>query len=551
MNLREKSVLALLLLAFTAQVFFLIKDKSPTTDEVSFHMVNGFVNLETRDFRMSPATPPFLREWMVLPWFFWRPSLNLDKESWIQADSVPFAVDFFYGDHRGIANALLYSSRFMIYLLAMGLAVAVFLWSRRMYGTQGGLLSLGFFVFSPAVVAHSALATVDVGGALFYFLGVFLLYEAYERSPDVGFPWRSSACLGFGLASKFTSVLLLPLFLFLTIRKFKWRKGFWVFTGISLVAFGIVWATYFFEFKPLLRDVPRIDEKIAYVSKISAFLSGGNSDMRERLVNASLNLPIPLASWILGLAGIVRSHQADYLHFFLGERRLDQVWYHYLFAFGVKTTLGFLGILILRFFWMLRAAHRRLRIEDLYLLLPVGLLSVVSCFDTTGVGIRYLIPVFPFLCVWIGGLWTSETSRVFLSRKLWCLLLAGAHFFSAQAQFPNSLAYFNSFAGGPRGGYRYLRGSDLDWGQELLNLKKFVDREKISRLKTRLFGTRDEDFYGIPHVPIGESEFSEPRREIYAISANYLDGFQWTGEAEPVARIGNAIFIYDFRDVRR
>ena len=39
---------------------------------------------------------------------------------------------------------------------------------------------------------------------------------------------------------------------------------------------------------------------------------------------------------------------------------------------------------------------------------------------------------------------------------------------------PHSLAYFNEIAGGPTGGPRYLLGSNVDWGQDLLFLKRWI-----------------------------------------------------------------------------
>jgi hypothetical protein len=44
--------------------------------------------------------------------------------------------------------------------------------------------------------------------------------------------------------------------------------------------------------------------------------------------------------------------------------------------------------------------------------------------------------------------------------------------------FPNYLAYFNMTVGGSSNGYRHLVDSSLDWGQELPNLKRWLDEHK-------------------------------------------------------------------------
>ena len=89
-------------------------------------MVNGYVYLKTHDYRMSPANPPLIRQWMALPWLAIRPKLDLEKRSWKEADSVPFAREFFYKDNRAIADRLLFSSRFMVLLLGVLLGWVIY-----------------------------------------------------------------------------------------------------------------------------------------------------------------------------------------------------------------------------------------------------------------------------------------------------------------------------------------------------------------------------------------------------------------------------------------
>jgi hypothetical protein len=565
---REKAVLVALLAFFAARTLFLIFDKSETTDEVSFHAVNGYAYLVTRDFRMSPATPPLAREWMALPWLLARPAFHTDKPSWEAADSVPFAVEFFYGENRGSARLLLALSRLMVWVLAMGLAAAVFAWGRALFGTGAGLLGLGFLAFCPTTAAHSALATVDVPAALFYFLTAAFLYAALERPSGPRFPAAAAAALGLGLAVKYTAVLLVPVFLVLCVRRAGWARGLgWTAAALG-VALGVVWAAYFFETKPLLAGVPRVDEKIGYITRISDALTFGNAGARDFFTRTALNVPVPLASWLLGLAGIARSHQADYLHFFRGEWIQGGVWYHYLFAFAVKTPLGFLAALAAR-------ALVRRGAADLYLLLPAGVLFAATLFDTTGVGIRYLLPALPLLFVWAGGLWpapgeapppvsapsaprsarngvaeTGGGEAAAAARRAACGFLLGAHALSSLGQFGSPIAYFNALAGGPREGHRFLRYSDLDWGQELRNLGRYARREGIPEVRTYLFGTTDAAFHGIREARADDSDFRAPRPAVYAISANYFDRFEWTKGLEPTARIGHAIFVYDMRKSR-
>jgi hypothetical protein len=535
----QKIIVLSLFAVFSAQVFFLIQDKSPTTDEVSFHNVNGYVYLKTRDYRMSPSTPALVRQWMALPWLFLSPQLDLDHPSWDEADTVPFAVHFFYKVNRGISDLLLYTSRFMVYILALLLGVSIYRWSKKLYGNGAALFSLGLFVFSPTVVAHSALATVDVGIALFYFLTFFFLYEDLENQKKT-FSWKAAVCFGLALATKYTAILLLPIIFFLLPIKQGVPKGLWHFIKFCLLAFLVVWASYSFETKPFLENVPRAEEKIGFMVDALARFSSQDRQILEELVKVTVfTTPMPMPTWILGLLGIFKGHLSEYSHYFMGKWTQEGIWYHYLVSFGIKVTLAFLVAMMLRafFFWR-KGSH--LRKADAYLFLPVLVLVGISFFDSTGVGIRYFLPLFPFLFVWLGALWLQRPKAI-------AAVLLVSHAGLALIQFPNYIPYFNALAGGPHGGYRVVRGSDVDWGQEVKNLGKYTKEKGITRIKTYLFGTRDEDFYEIPHVDVSKSERQIPRNEIYAISAFHVDRFKWTSQTEPTDRIGNAIFIYDLR----
>ena len=53
--------------------------------------------------------------------------------------------------------------------------------------------------------------------------------------------------------------------------------------------------------------------------------------------------------------------------------------------------------------------------------------------------------------------------------------------------------------------------------------------------------------YGIKCKEITPEEYIVPEKEVYAISVNNLDSFEWTRYIKPTARAGYSIFIYDLR----
>jgi hypothetical protein len=123
--------------------------------------------------------------------------------------------------------------------------------------------------------------------------------------------------------------------------------------------------------------------------------------------------------------------------------------------------------------------------------------------------------------------------------------------------YPNHLAYFNLAVGGPENGPKYLLDSNLDWGQDLLKLRRWADRSGGEEPQLlAYFGSADPDYYGFPCAQTPELECSNTigkRSGLVAISAQCLFGsepgrYAWLKEREPVAKVGYSIFVYDLGD---
>ena len=129
---------------------------------------------------------------------------------------------------------------------------------------------------------------------------------------------------------------------------------------------------------------------------------------------------------------------------------------------------------------------------------------------------------------------------------------------------PHYLAYFNELVGGPGRGYRYMVDSNLDWGQDLKGLKKYMDRNGISKIRLSYFGSDSPSRYGIAYdwlpsfvLPIPDNQAPDLSTKGWiAISATNLQGvylknrdlFATFRSREPVAVIGYSIFVYKIDD---
>ncbi len=134
-------------------------------------------------------------------------------------------------------------------------------------------------------------------------------------------------------------------------------------------------------------------------------------------------------------------------------------------GFATKTTVGFLGLLILALSLRLVLVRSPMRDVELFLLVPSAFFFIyLSFFFHFHIGFRYILPVLPLLFVFVSQLAEHRPTRTGLQLTTGILLLL--HAISSLTVYPHYLAYFNEPSGGPLNGWRYLIDSNLDWGQD-------------------------------------------------------------------------------------
>ncbi|MAT96466.1 MAG: hypothetical protein CL608_04925 [Anaerolineaceae bacterium] len=430
------------------------------------------------------------------------------------------------------------------------------------------LLAMVLAAFDPNLLANGRLATTDFGLTFFAFLAGFLLWRFGKRP---SWPRAIWAGVGFGLLqnTKFTAGLFVPLFalvllLFVvswyrqsTLKPplFSWNSPLVILVvAFPLAAFLTLWAAYGFQVGTLPDGLPTMPQ-----------LAG---------------LTVPLSHHLEQLLDIGGRLQKSTPAFLMGSYSDSGWWYYFPVAFVLKTPLPTLILLLGTgggLLWLgVRQwlAGRRLSLAAL-LIPPLGYFGFALTTDIN-LGYRHLLPVLPFFFVLIAVVlfWLSGETAVSTS-SLWALwqryqqiALVGLVGWLAVIAFwlhPHYLAFFNVFAGGPDGGWRYLVDSNLDWGQDLGGLKNWMDENGVEQVWLSYFGEGRPSYYNINHI--GLDSFPprlmnpqarpfyplDPAPGIYAISATTLQGvhfadhdtFVWFRHKEPLDKVGYSIFLYE------
>jgi dolichyl-phosphate-mannose--protein O-mannosyl transferase len=181
--------------------------QTPTIDEPVYVGATA-VYLDQHSLRYNPEHPPLGKLIMATGLVF--ADVHVDRA--------------FTGDQTELGRYVLYESghdpgrllllaRLPMIVLTLLFGLVVFLFARDLAGDRGGFVALALFAFSPDLVAHGSLATLDVPAAGFLLTSAWLLWRARTR-PDLYLPLAGLA-LGAALATKMSTLAAVPVLLVL------------------------------------------------------------------------------------------------------------------------------------------------------------------------------------------------------------------------------------------------------------------------------------------------------------------------------------------------
>ena len=511
---------------------------SGTCDEIAHHIPAGYVILEKGDFKIDTSHPPLSRYIVALPLkLLLHPNLPSDKAQWRIEDRSVFGKQFFFELNTDSRKIILFS-RLGVVVIGILTGIFLFLFTKKLYGSSAAILSLFLFALCPNMIAHSGLSTTDMVAACFMLLSLYTFWNFWEN-PSLFNTLIAGAGLGLAQLSKYSLILLYAIFfIFLVITRAKSKRGiFSKFFLLSFFSVFILWLGYGFEFTPMLRDAMRTEEKFSLLTKLTLGFISPN-----QLKYLLFNLPIPLGSHILGILGLIHHGQEGHGTYFMGQLISHGNKMYFLVAYLIKTPLA--GI-ILFFSSLIFIIRSQIQEKEVFLLLNIIVFFVAASLSNLQLGLRYILPIYPLLFIISAA---SINEWVKKGRKATFAILIFWYIIAAMSTWPNHLSYFNELIGGADNGWKYMRDSNIDWGQDLPALAKYQKLNKIEIIVLEYFGQDKPEIYGIRWQPLQADDKLKPQDKVYAISAQYIDIAQWTKNIKPTAKAGKSIFIYDFRN---
>ncbi len=552
---RQWLVVAAVLLFFFLALDSVMKD-SPVVDE-QYHVTRGLVYLGTGDPRFSLVHPPLINTLSALP-LLTIPDveLPLDDANWEERLGwFPFSRTLFWESGLDVTRAI-FLARLPIIFLTLGMALIGYHFARTFWGPSSALFAFLFLLFDPNILAHGRYSTTDLGGAAFLLLAVFSLWHLWSADD---WSWPRLLLTGAALGLAFSSKLSAPAFVFLFGlvavipplygQVWNWRNSLraLVQLGLSgLIGLFIVWAAFAFEWGPF---------RFNYLESVNRFQG-------------------PMPTFWAGLEHVYVLARGGRHAFLLGEYSYSGFPAYFLVTFLVKTPLPILLLLPAAAVYLVK--RRPTRASALFLVVPSLLFFLLLTPNSLNVGYRHLLPVLPFLLLLISGLastplfafrppqrlfrdgWPSALASLLLPLAILSILAADVWI------HPHYLSYFNLASGGPENGHEILIDSSIDWGQDLIRLKQWMEENDVEEVKLAWYGTAVPDYYGIEYDPLPGMphhfdlwddpplDRDDPEPGIYAISVTMLwelpspekETFAWFRAREPDDRVGYSIFIY-------
>ena len=553
---RRLGVLILLLILHAGLVHDLIRKETPTLDEVA-HLPAGQSYLDQASFAMYRHSPPGAR---LLAAIASSPNrLNLDNDGGWRTDQPANHWRFAFETVARYSDPSLGPVRYLsaftwgrhaTLIWSVAAMLVLYLWGSEWAGPSVGLVASALWALCPNIIAHASLVTTDLAATS---AGVISLY-LFQRWRDHR-TWTSlaAASLALGVAQwvKHSSLWLyfiVAVWLFIaslsSVRQSLtlWVGGLWIAIGSILV----LNAGYLFEGTGSpLGSFPFLSQTLTRplsAGEVNPDVASTNNltyrDIYARRVNrfrgTSLDsIPVPLPYHYLAGFDEQKFEAEGKYPMYMRGRFAEPIappkksssaeippprrgwWIYYPYALAIKVPIATWVLVAIGLVGGVLTRYRKLAIAWLALgLVPIATMTLLTDIN---LGLRYVLGSLPFFFL-IAGLAATLLPRPF--HWVFITLAFASNGFSLARIHPHELSYFSEIVGGPAHGRWHLIDSNIDWGQDLRSLARWLDAhpEWAREISIAYAGTVPLEFEGIRNAQL-------PPRDLRYIPDRFL--FPW------------------------
>ncbi|MBZ5661783.1 MAG: phospholipid carrier-dependent glycosyltransferase [Acidobacteriia bacterium] len=543
------------------------RQQSQTFDEAC-HIFAGYRSWKNFDFGINPEHPPLVKLVAAIPLLSMPLKVPAVPQDYFKFVEYTGGREFLYAND---VDSLLFRARMAAGIFTIFLALTVFLVARSMWGDGPAYLALVLLIFDPNILAHGALVTTDMGVTFGLFLAAGCFYF-YRKMPSGFRLLCAGLATGVCLGTKHSGILIFPMLLLLAITELlpirdpstkritpdlgkKALGQIFSLAAVTAISLVVLWSFYGFRYSaraPGLAVNPPL------------------SEFAGRMGPVSSAIVLQIARWHLlpesYLYGVVDVYSPAVIPTFLfGKVYPAGQWFYFPAIFLIKSTVAFLLLCCL--VPLTRALREaKFRREVFFLVIPPAVYFCAALFSGINYGVRHLLPVYPFLIV-LAAFCAWNLAQRHRAAAIFVTIALIFHIASSVRAFPNYISYANELWGGPQNAHRILADSNVDWGQGLKAMKRYIDDRQIKNCWFAYFGSvvADAAYYGIPCKALPASFANAVQLQMPAIpqsvdgpvflSASEIAGTYWGADwenpylsfrnAPPSAVIANSILVFD------
>lgn len=543
---RARAIGAGVLLLLGINLFSVLPQKTITNDEI-IQIPAGYTALASRDFRPNNEHPPLAKMWAALPLLFVGaaapPALANIPPAVTPDERTNRNVRGFWLANSARFETISFWARVPVIILTLALGALIFGYTCHLFGPRAAALATTLFSIEPTVLAHGRVVQTDIPAAL-AFLGFFVALHAYAVAPTLRRATLLGLACGAAFVTKFSMLALAPI-LALALLVLWWfapRRGtpqLRIALGAGLAALVVLLlinAVYLFDRQPL---------EVADINLIR-HTAPTRPDTVIAAIEA-LSVPMP-TSFLIGAYTIFFHNGGGHSAGLLGEYSARGWWYYFPVAFALKTTLPFLLLSLAALGWAGWRLIARREIATLVPLIPFAFYTVSAMNGSINIGIRHLLPAFPFLFI-LGGATLDRLLRLRCRRALGVavvVLTLGWMGVEAARAYPHYIPYLNQLARS-QPHWHYLSDSNVEWGDDVGALARYLQARGETSVRGALsggwgtlplYGIEYLDMAALPPQPLRETRY-------IAVGASFLNGSTVPGATEG----GDAAFQQGRRDL--
>ena len=548
---------AVLFAAYAAALVWQARGIGLTYDEPA-HLAAGYMYWRGED-RLKPAdAPPLTR--LVQGWvpLALDAPLQQDTEQWRKGEQWAVGTQMLDALGPEGARRLVFLGRLPMLVFPLTLLAVFWTWTNELFGEKGALAATAALALEPNLLAHGPLIKSDVAAATGLLALAYVVWR-YWRLPSWPRFWALAAVAALAVQTKFTvqaafSLAVLAVAARHVIER-RWR--------VALLRTGCLAGTVYLA-AAALHQLDLIRLHGFEFERIASEESWSDAERRSW----ALWPPVPAPQrWVEGVS-FVRKHSRElgFQSYFMGQASYggDPLYFPVTMALKLPIPLQALALAGLALF-LWRLMGRQATAGEVILWVPALLLFGIAMQSKINIGYRHVMPLTPLMflgaMISLGFAWKRPGARAGAGACLLWLAVESA------AIFPQGIAYFNQWAGGPDNGWRYLADSNVDWGQNWPDVARYAEEHGVEMVEFAYFG-QDRPWHYLPGhrvhtIPTPfcgtcvEGEIFVPEPGFYAISVNLLLGYYWEPpyrdyfrhfrERTPDAKAGYSIFLYDLR----